>query len=102
MSTTLFFIDSFDHYSTAQLLRKWTTGTGNIVAGRTGNGLQISGVGPMKTLNSVEQVTLTAGWAYKTTNFSNYIISFLNVINGIRVQLDHVGDGRFRFRYFAA
>jgi hypothetical protein len=35
----LLFLDSFDHYTTAQLTDKWTSGSGTITAGRHGNGI---------------------------------------------------------------
>src|SRR5579871_2828602 len=100
----LLFLDSFDHYSTAQFLRKWTVGSASIVPGRTGNGLQIFGGGPEKTLGIIsgattERDTLYAGMAYNTQNFSNWIWQFSNQANGITTEVDHIGDGRVRFHY---
>jgi len=104
MATDLLFLDSFDHYSTAQFLRKWTVGVGSIVPGRTGNGLQIFGGGPEKTLGIIsgattERDTLYAGMAYNTQAFANWIWQFSNQVNGITTQVNHIGDGRVRFHY---
>lgn len=95
----LLFLDSFDHYSTAQGSRKWTTWDGSVVTGRTGNGVSAAPFGPEKTLEGVEYAELTAGSAYKTTAFANQVHRFKNDLVGLRFDVVHVGDGRLRFFY---
>lgn len=94
----LVFLDSFDHYSTAQGSRKWTTWDGAISTGRTNNGVNVSPFGPSKTLDN-EYLVLTIGASYRTEAFSNAIYIFNNQLNGLSVSVEHVGDGRHRFVY---
>jgi len=99
----LLFIDSFDHYSTAQTSRKWTVQNGATItsAGRTGNGMIGAALDfPSKTLDQ-DYTTLTMGAAYNTQSFANAILYFRNVINDVQFSLFHVGDGRLRFRFQA-
>jgi len=98
MSACLF-LDSFDHYSTTQVGRKWTTGGGAIVAARTGNGLRGGATSlPAKTLNA-EYPKLTMGVAYNTEAFANHIMQFSNVTDNVSAGLAHVGDGRLRLTF---
>ena len=95
----LVFIDSWDHYSPSQLWRKWTEGGGNIVAGRTGNGIEGSSINlPGKTFNA-EYTKMTMGVAYKTPAFANHIMQFKNVTNSVQVGLANVGDGRLKLTW---
>lgn len=95
----LIFIDSWDHYSAAQLLRKWTAGSGTIVAARTGNGVQGASIFlPGKTFNA-EYAKMTMGLAYKTGGLSNHIMQLRNVTNNVTAGLAHVGDGRLRLTW---
>lgn len=100
------FVDSFDHYATANILEKWTfpdSGTGTIGAvGRRGtNGLRLSTANNVSRTFSGEYQSLYAGVAYKTTAFANFILYFQNLLlssfgtNG-RIALTHVGDGRLQ------
>ena len=101
---SILFLDSFDHYSASQILRKWTAiyfggGPGTIVAGRTGNGYRAGALDfPYKTLNA-EYPKLTGGLAYKTESFANEIVNFTNVTNSVNFQLRHVGDGRLKLTF---
>lgn len=99
----LLFLDSVDHYDTAHVLRKWTFGGpggpgGPVVAGRNGNGLQISGASYPNFTFGPEYATLTVGVAYKATAFANGI-TFTNPLNYSEVKFLHVGDGRWRVQY---
>ena len=99
---TLLFLDSFDHYSNAQALRKWTRwGSAGITTGRNGfGGLTKGGIGePGKTFGA-EYAQLTAGLAYKTPGFANSILEFWNVVSPRPfAKLQHVGDGRLRIAF---
>lgn len=100
----LLFLDSFDHYDTPgsslqQFLGKWTAGGGGIVAGRTGQGLQITGGNvPFKTLVGAPFSVACAGEAYQTQAFSNPIFQFSDANNGVvpAFGVQHVGDGRLQ------
>jgi hypothetical protein len=99
----LLFCDSFDHYSSGQGSRKWTTysGASSIVPGRTGNGITGGALDfPSKTFNA-EYSTLTMGVAYKTPAFANAPVKFGNAVyvspNDLHFQFGHVGDGRLKF-----
>ncbi len=100
----LLFLDSFDHYSTAQRQRKWTSApAASIVAGRNGNGGK---TGPIsiqwrKTL-AATYTTLTAGMAIKfdaQSLLNGVVFQFLNLFDGCEVSLLGVGDGRFRLQF---
>ena len=96
----LIYLDSFDHYSTTQMARKWTTAGGNIVSGgRTGNCLEGASVFlPAKTLNS-QYAAMTMGMAYRTELFSNHLMQFKNVVNNVTAGIMHVGDGRLKMTW---
>lgn len=102
MPTELIFLDSFDHYSTAQRERKWTRWDfGTIVAGRNGFGGGVSGIShAIKTLDA-ERTQLTMGCAYNTRSQANEILRFRNLRNSIVADLRHVGDGRLYFEWQA-
>jgi hypothetical protein len=91
------FIESFEHWETAQNHEKWTISGGSVNStGRNGKGY--GGAASNQVLSKTfgdPQSTWIAGLAYKTTNFSNNIMSFTNV-SGLDVNLVHVGDGRLR------
>jgi len=104
--SNLIFIDSFDHYSTAQILRKWTSTSGapSIVTSpvRTGPQAIQGGAGnfAFKTFNA-SYAQLTAGAAYQTQGFANAILTFQNASPAVTFLLQHVGDGRLNmfFQY---
>lgn len=104
-TSTLFFVDSFDHYSSSQVDRKWTSHSGSfsiVSDGRTGNGADIGGGGPILTLRA-NQTELSAGTAYRIRpvgGFANPPLGFQNIVPGIGInfELAHVGDGRFWIR----
>jgi hypothetical protein len=104
----LLFCDSFEHYSGAQMARKWTNSLptfGSIGGGaRTGSQcLSVDGIGAQKTVVGGSGVsgcypTITCGCAYQTQSFGNAVITFNYVIPGFgntsQVALQHNGDGR--------
>jgi hypothetical protein len=100
--SNLLFCDSFDHYSTAQGGRKWTTFSGSvaIAAGRTGNGLSlgISGLGSTVAITFPQgaQSEVTAGFAL---NSSGKIIplTFGNAASGLSFTPSVLSDGRVTF-----
>lgn len=73
---TLLFMDSFDHYDTAQVGTKYTSGGGVIdtTTKRTGRGsLQLTGgSGVLKNLDA-NTATVIIGFAYRTTIFNGFI-----------------------------
>jgi hypothetical protein len=98
----LLYCDSFDHYSHAQMARKWTTvNGGEFVAARTGYGFKFGEASAFKTLNA-EYSTLVMGFAFKPDSFGNWPIRFTNAINGVMFNVEHVGDGRLRFTFAAS
>lgn len=91
----LLFIDSFDHYNSSQMNRKWTIGGSAIVPGRTGNGANVGTFeNPSKTLQ-VGANPMAVGLAYNTPGFANNIIFMQNQLpTPFSTTLGHVGDGR--------
>ena len=88
------FLDSFDHYLTADGMQKWTTGV-NIGAGlgRRGTaGAVVAGTGISKTFDA-EYGVLYAGGAFKCPGNSPF--KFDNVLSRIELRMQCVGDGRF-------
>jgi len=81
----LLFCDSFDTTETGQ--QKWTMFNGvSYTTGRTNQGLQVSGsLWPIHTLplSTDGYRTITAGFAFKATSFSNSIIYFYNPNNTV-------------------
>lgn len=67
------FLDSFDHYNTAQLGRKWTSGGGGaILAGggrHSSDCLRLTNMQQCPQLDLDNQPTLIVGFAYKPTGF---------------------------------
>lgn len=94
----LVFADSFDHYIDTQSPRKWSfvSGTPPIITGRTYSGVQISGGANYRKDFSPDSATVTAGAAYKTRNFSNWILNIQNSSKSYvpAVRATHTGDGR--------
>src|SRR5215471_17550638 len=102
--STLLFIDSFDHYSTAQITRKWTSmSNASIVTSpvRTGTQAMQGGGGTFayKTFGA-SYPELTAGAAYQVNGFNNYMLVFQNTPAGLTFYLQQVGDGRLQL-YFS-
>ena len=89
------FLDSFDHYLTADGSQKWTSGVGILAGGgrRGTNGAIIEDSGISKTFNN-EYGTLYVGGAFK--NPGNSLIKLSNTLSGIQVALNTVGDGRLK------
>src|ERR1035437_3038911 len=88
------FLDSFDHYLTADSAQKWGTGV-NIGAGtgRRGTaGAVVEATGISKTVNG-EYGTLYVGGAFKNPGNSPFRLT--NALSGIRLEMHCVGDGRF-------
>jgi len=97
----LLFIDSFDHYSTAQMSRKWTSlGGGAVIqsGGRTSNCMMASNGGPSKTVGAGTYSSLAVGVAYNTQNLSNTPIRIQDATGSLIAYLQHVGDGRLFVR----
>lgn len=87
------FLDSFDHYLTADGVQKWTSGV-NILAGggRRGTaGAIIVSTGIFKTFSD-EYSTLYVGGAFK--NPGGALFKFTNALSGVNVALTTIGDGR--------
>lgn len=102
LGTKLIFLDSFDHYSTSQILRKWTsTPVGAlgavVVDGRTNKGVSVGVWGLSKTIGTAEYHRLTMGAALNCPSYSGNIITFSNIISGLVASISHVGDGRLKF-----
>ena len=103
-TSNLLFLDSFDHYNTSQMGRKWTGGLLGVTIvsdGRTGQGMDGGPSGsasaPFRTLPN-EYPTVAGGTAYRMrvgASFVNSPIGFGNALTGLIVYLQHVGDGRF-------
>lgn len=88
----LLFMDSFDHYVTADIFEKWTTGAGgttsiNATAGRRGSGaLRIVNQASCYALRGVAASGTTAiiGVAYKTSAFG---AQFLGICDSSRTHI---------------
>ena|ERR1017187_4853238 len=89
------FLDSFDHYLTADGYQKWTSGVTILAAGgrRGTSGASVQSTGIFKTFNA-EYGTLYAGAAFM--NPGNAPFKFTNLLSGVNVALAAVGDGRFQ------
>jgi hypothetical protein len=74
------FFDGFDHYAATDELCKWTFGTANIVAGRTGNGAEL--------YNSAISKTLTPE-SFWTVGFAVYLQGTSISSTGELYQLNH-------------
>jgi hypothetical protein len=103
-SGQILFVDSFSHYNSAivggnlvgDVTRKWTSGGGPLVPGRTLMGMNIGNASVELTLPS-DYSTLCAGLAYKTWGFANNILAFSNgQFWGANAALQHVGNGRLQ------
>ena len=97
--SALLFLDSFDHYSTSQAHRKWTTGTPNAINsanGRTGNGANIGTFGNISKTLGQEYLTMACGMAYKTQGYGQDPIAFASDI-GLSASFGTNGDGRYFF-----
>lgn len=89
--SVLLFVDSFKHYSTAQMNRKWTLPGGRI----EDDALKLfSGQSLFKTFGASS--IFTAGVRHSTFTFAGQPLAFYDVPNDRRVYLEHVGDGRLR------
>jgi hypothetical protein len=99
----LIFFDSFDHYSSTQFTRKWTSATGNsITSGRTNSGAVTFGTAFLHKTFTSEYPKLVIGTAYRTNGFSNTIVGCYNLRQtGLNssdgVGITHIGDGRLQF-----
>lgn len=106
MASTLRFLDSFAHYTTAQGARKWSGWGGSAIVaslGRWGgSALDNTGSAGVLTLPTAGLFTAVAGAAYKITgSFGNYIHSFTSptlpgASGSAGIALMHVGDGRLQ------
>ena len=98
--SALIFVDSFDHYSTAQSSRKWNSGP-TIVAGRTGSGGSTGG-GIVRTFGQT-YFSFTLGVAFKFSDYSGIPVQFKyhDAPSGGNTEfwLTHNDDGRFYFRH---
>jgi hypothetical protein len=87
------FLDSFDHYLTADGVQKWSSGVtisaGNGRRGTAGARVESSGIS--KTFNS-EYAILYAGGAFKGPG--NAVFKFANVLSNVSVSLMCASDGR--------
>jgi hypothetical protein len=95
----LLFMDGFDHYVTANILSKWTSGGGNIInPGRTGIGCLQVPITLTKTLPS-SYSTIITGFALYVAGFTNdaYVVKFND---GATTHLGIITttDGRFAVR----
>lgn len=90
------FCDSFDHYATADIAKKWTTITSSPVIGATGrnstNGCRLNGngTGIGKTLGA--QATWIIGFSIKTNTLLTNTTGFLRFLDGATLHVD------FRFQ----
>lgn len=100
------FIDSFDHYDTADLTRKWSSYTGGglvtVVTTDPRNGIQClkayANYGPTKVLD--DQATWVVGFGFKIDTLPDslrYCLSFSDAIT-VQVQLGVNGDGTLEIR----
>jgi hypothetical protein len=91
------FLDSFDHYLTADINQKWTSAAGIAIvpgAGRRGTAAaSVQGGGGYKTFN-LEYSKLIVGAAVSSP--ATTIFSFYNTISGVNINLGSVGDGRLQ------
>jgi hypothetical protein len=89
------FLDSFDHYLSADMYQKWTNVAGMTISagnGRRGtNGAAVQGLGGYKTFTS-EWGTLYVGAAVNNPGVA--IFHMYNQISLIGLSLGTVGDGR--------
>lgn len=84
----LVFADSFDHYTTAQALRKWTTAGAHSIGagGRFGSGAILAGGGggsSRKTCTNASGDTIIVGFAYKPGAFATGDRLFYIGIGGV-------------------
>ena len=105
MASTLRFLDSFAHYTTAEANRKWTNFgllgiTPGAVAVGGGAALESTGFTGYLTLPTTGLYTVTAGAAYRIGQaFSNTIHVFTAPsfpAGSFGINLNHVGDGRLQ------
>lgn len=93
MAGDLPFLDSAQHYNSAQSIRKWfNAATVTAGAGRRGGAaITLTGTGIIKTFDS-EYTTLYMGGAFKSpaSPFKVY-----NTLSGVSVQMHAIGDGRY-------
>jgi len=91
------FLDSFDHYLTADEGQKWTNVDGMSISsglGRRGtNGAVLQGNGAFKTFDQ-EYSVITCGAAVLGAGTS--IFSLYNLLSGVTVTLQTIGDGRLK------
>lgn len=97
------FYESFDHYTTLadrNLKGAWVGGS-SIVAGRNGNGMQVTGTGAIFTPASLSGSTRIIGAAYRTTGFANTVLHFnsSSIGVGLAAWLIQMGDGRLRIDF---
>jgi hypothetical protein len=89
------FLDSFDHYLSADAYQKWTSAAGLTIGagqGRRGTaGGVVQGLGMYKTFDS-EYSTLWVGAA--VLGPGSTIFSLYNLFSGVNVALKTLGDGR--------
>jgi len=90
------FLDSFDHYLSADAYQKWTSVNGMTIGavGRRGtNGAILEGLGAFKTFDN-EYGLIYCGAAVLGAGQS--IFSLYNLISGVNITLQTVGDGRLK------
>lgn len=85
------FVDSFDHYATADITDKWTSINNSITIGATGrnstNGLRVAASINGPTLGLDAQATWIIGAAYKFSTFPTATRCFMDLLDGTTVQV---------------
>src|SRR5262245_8182580 len=85
----LLFLDSFDHYTTGQVDRKYLVGSGTIVAGRHGNGRTLTGCRLAPNPGSTRCVI---GGAYKFTDTFN-VLYYISDVDNHTTTVQTTNDG---------
>lgn len=106
----LLFCDSFDHYQTSDILKKWTGflgggGTSQFAISNRGDGVIPPGGGQMLSLPAPSSgimggykqyansaTVVHGGWIYFITGSSPSYVRFFQMMDGVTTQLDLRGD----------
>lgn len=93
----LLFCDGFDHYVTADLLKKWTSNTNSVIntsSGRRGSGaLTISALGANAQKGFTALATVLVGFAWNTASASGF---YLQDLTSVQLQIATSTDGSIK------
>ena len=98
---SLIFLDSFEHYSAAQTLRKWNANSNADVIspamGRTGNGARIGTFSNISRTFTPEQQEIVCGSALRFNTMGGFLGVDCVWLNGPKVGVIPQADGRLYF-----